>query len=122
MALSLFLLSQEAQLGEPGSDAGAADLQVAGGGGDVQVLVPDGSEGGVFEGIAGTASSAVASSRGQGSGPGSVVGGHWSMTLVTVPGHRLVPNPLDRFLVNSHSPLVNVRSMWRKVKALGGMR
>jgi hypothetical protein len=72
-APSLFLLSQQAQLGEPGSDAGAADLQVAGGGGDVQVLVPDGSEGGVFEGIAGTASPAVASSRGEGSGSGSVV-------------------------------------------------
>ena len=38
--------------------------------------------------------------------PGSVVDGHWSMTLVTVPEHRVVPNPLDRFLFNSHSPLV----------------
>jgi hypothetical protein len=25
--------------------------------------------------------------------PGSVVGGHWSMTLVTAPEHRVVPNP-----------------------------
>jgi len=41
--------------------------------------------------------------------PGSVVGGPWSMTLLTVPGHRVIPNPLDRFLLNSHSALAQER-------------
>jgi len=41
--------------------------------------------------------------------PGSVVGGPWSMTLLTVPGHRVIPNPLDRFLLNSHSALARER-------------
>jgi len=27
-------------------------------------------------------------------------------TLLCVPGHRVVPNPLARFLLTSHSPLV----------------
>ena len=26
--------------------------------------------------------------------------------FVSMPGHRVVPNPLNRFLLNSHSPLV----------------
>ena len=38
--------------------------------------------------------------------PAALVSGHWSLTLVSMPGHRVVPNPLDRFLLNSHSPLV----------------
>ena len=38
--------------------------------------------------------------------PAALVGGHWSLTLVTMPGYRVVPNPLDRFLLNSYSRLV----------------
>jgi hypothetical protein len=68
-----FFRVEEAQLGEPGSDAGAADVKVAGGGGDARALFPEGSQGGVFEGVPGTASAAVASAGGEGSGSGSVV-------------------------------------------------
>ena len=41
--------------------------------------------------------------------PASVVTGHWSLTLVSVPGNRVVPNPLDRYHFNSHSMLVHER-------------
>ena len=41
--------------------------------------------------------------------PGSVVSGHWSLTLVSLPGYRVVPNPLDRHQFNSHSALVHER-------------
>jgi len=41
--------------------------------------------------------------------PATLVSGHWSLTLMTMPGHRVVPNPLGRFLFNSHSPLVYER-------------
>lgn len=37
--------------------------------------------------------------------PQSVVNGYWSVILVGVPDYRVVPNPLDRFNLNSHSPL-----------------
>ena len=39
--------------------------------------------------------------------PAAVVSGHWSMTLITVPGYRVVLNPLDRYQFNSHSMLVH---------------
>jgi hypothetical protein len=38
--------------------------------------------------------------------PASVTGSHWSIALLCAPGHRVVPNPLGRFLFTSHSPLV----------------
>jgi hypothetical protein len=38
--------------------------------------------------------------------PASVTASHWSMALLCVPGHRVVPNALGRFLFTSHSPLV----------------
>ena len=38
--------------------------------------------------------------------PAAMVGGHWSLTLVTIPECRVASNPLDRFLLSSHSPLV----------------
>jgi hypothetical protein len=41
--------------------------------------------------------------------PASVVNGHWSLTLVTVPGYRVVSNPLDRYQFNSHSMLMHER-------------
>jgi len=41
--------------------------------------------------------------------PASVVSGHWSLTLVNVPGYRVVLNPLDRYQFDSHSPLVHER-------------
>ena len=44
-----------------------------------------------------------------GHAPASVVNGHWSLTLVTVPGYRVVSNPLDRYQFTSHSALVHER-------------
>jgi hypothetical protein len=41
--------------------------------------------------------------------PASVVTGHWSLTLLSVPGYRAVSNPLDRYHFNSHSTLVHER-------------
>ena len=41
--------------------------------------------------------------------PATVVSGHWSLTLVSVPGYRVVLNPLDRYQFNSHSLLVPER-------------
>jgi hypothetical protein len=41
--------------------------------------------------------------------PASVVNGHWSLTLVSVPGCRVVSNPLDRYQFTSHSALVHER-------------
>jgi hypothetical protein len=41
--------------------------------------------------------------------PASVVSGHWSLTLLSTPGYRVVSNPLDRYLFNSHSMLVHER-------------
>jgi len=38
--------------------------------------------------------------------PAALVSGQWSLTLVSMPGYHVVPNQLDRFLLNSHSPLV----------------
>jgi hypothetical protein len=38
--------------------------------------------------------------------PAALVSGHWSLTLVSMPGYRVVPNPLNRFLFNSHSRLI----------------
>lgn len=37
--------------------------------------------------------------------PDAVVNGYWSLILVDVPDYRVVPNALDRFHLNSHSPL-----------------
>lgn len=37
--------------------------------------------------------------------PDTVVDGYWSVILVDVPDYRVVPNPLDRFNFNNHSPL-----------------
>jgi hypothetical protein len=37
--------------------------------------------------------------------PDAVVDGYWSLILVDVPDYRVVPNALDRFNLNSHSPL-----------------
>lgn len=37
--------------------------------------------------------------------PASAVRGYWSVILVSVPDFRVVPNPLDRYNLNSHSPL-----------------
>jgi len=37
--------------------------------------------------------------------PGSVVDAYWSVILVGVPDYRVVPNPLERYNFNSHSPL-----------------
>jgi hypothetical protein len=37
--------------------------------------------------------------------PGSVVNAGWSLTLVGVPDYRVASNPLNRFNLNSHSPL-----------------
>ena len=37
--------------------------------------------------------------------PDAVVNGYWSIILVDVPDYRVVPNPLDRFNMNSYSPL-----------------
>jgi hypothetical protein len=39
--------------------------------------------------------------------PGSVVHSYWSVILVSVPDYRVVPNPLNRFNLNSYSPLQN---------------
>src|SRR5205814_662940 len=33
--------------------------------------------------------------------PAALVCGHWSLTLLTTPGHCVVPNPLGRFLLNT---------------------
>jgi hypothetical protein len=41
--------------------------------------------------------------------PASMVGGHWSLALLSTPGNRVVPNPLDRYLFDSHSLLVHGR-------------
>lgn len=41
--------------------------------------------------------------------PASVVSGHWSLTLVSLPGYRVASHPLDRFQFNSHSTLVHER-------------
>jgi len=41
--------------------------------------------------------------------PAAVVTGHWSLTLVSVPGYRVVLNPLDRYQFDSHSMLVHER-------------
>lgn len=37
--------------------------------------------------------------------PNAVVDGYWSVILVDIPDYRVVPNPLSRFNLNSHSPL-----------------
>lgn len=37
--------------------------------------------------------------------PDTVVDGYWSVILVDVPDYRVVPNPLNRFNFNNHSPL-----------------
>jgi hypothetical protein len=37
--------------------------------------------------------------------PDSVVESYWSVILVSVPDYRVVPNPLHRYNLNSHSPL-----------------
>jgi hypothetical protein len=37
--------------------------------------------------------------------PDGVVHAYWSVILVDVPGYRVVPNPLNRFNLNSYSPL-----------------
>lgn len=37
--------------------------------------------------------------------PASAVRGYWSVILVSVPDFRVVPNPLDRYNLNSYSPL-----------------
>ena len=37
--------------------------------------------------------------------PSAVVDAYWSVILVSVPDYRVVPNPLNRFNLNSHSPL-----------------
>src|SRR6201999_1772309 len=37
--------------------------------------------------------------------PDSVVNAYWSVILVGVPDYRVVPNPLNRFNLNSYSPL-----------------
>lgn len=37
--------------------------------------------------------------------PETVVNAYWSVILVSVPEYRVVPNPLNRFNLNSHSPL-----------------
>ena len=37
--------------------------------------------------------------------PDAVVNGYWSVILVDVPDYRVVPNPLNRFNLNSYSPL-----------------
>lgn len=37
--------------------------------------------------------------------PDTVVNGYWSVILVDVPDYRVVPNPLNRFNLNSYSPL-----------------
>lgn len=41
--------------------------------------------------------------------PASMVGGHWSLTLLSVPGYRVASNPFERYVFNSHSPLVHER-------------
>lgn len=41
--------------------------------------------------------------------PAPMAGGHWSLTLLSTPGNRVVPNALDRYLFNSHSLLVRER-------------
>lgn len=42
---------------------------------------------------------------GQSERPDAVVNGYWSIILVDVPDYRVVPNPLNRFNLNSYSPL-----------------
>jgi len=37
--------------------------------------------------------------------PQSVVDAYWSVILVSVPDYRVIPNPLNRFNLNSNSPL-----------------
>jgi hypothetical protein len=37
--------------------------------------------------------------------PGAAVNGYWSVILVDLPDYRVVPNPLNRFNLNSYSPL-----------------
>ena len=37
--------------------------------------------------------------------PDAVVDGYWSIILVSLPDYRVVPNPDDRFNLNSYSPL-----------------
>jgi hypothetical protein len=39
--------------------------------------------------------------------PDMVVDGYWSVILVDVPGYRVVPNPMNRFNLNSYSPLIH---------------
>jgi hypothetical protein len=39
--------------------------------------------------------------------PDGVVDGYWSVILVDVPGYRVVPNPMNRFNLNSYSPLTH---------------
>lgn len=41
--------------------------------------------------------------------PGAVVNGYWSVILVGVPDYRVVPNPLNRFNLNTYSPLKTER-------------
>jgi hypothetical protein len=41
--------------------------------------------------------------------PASMVSGHWSLTLLSVPGYRVVSNPFDRYLFDGHSLLVHER-------------
>ncbi len=38
--------------------------------------------------------------------PDAVVNGYWSIILVSLPDYRVVPNPDNRFNLNSYSPLV----------------
>jgi len=42
---------------------------------------------------------------GQAERPDAAVNGYWSIILVDVPDYRVVPNPLNRFNLNSYSPL-----------------
>ncbi len=39
--------------------------------------------------------------------PQSVVNAYWSIILVSVPDYRVVPNALNRYNFNNHSPLTN---------------
>ncbi|HEX4183183.1 MAG TPA: DUF1214 domain-containing protein [Caulobacteraceae bacterium] len=38
--------------------------------------------------------------------PDTVVNGYWSVILVSIPDYRVTPNPLNRFNLNTYSPLV----------------
>lgn len=39
--------------------------------------------------------------------PSAVVDAYWSIILVDLPNYRVIPNPANRFNLNSYSPLVN---------------